>query len=161
MDAPAPVAPVATDEIAVLAFTSGTTGESKGVMHSHASMHAAIDDFVTHAGFGAGLTSLVMSPFGHLTGFTWGILMPLRGAGDVVLLETWDPESALRLIAQYSVTFTMGATPFLGDLLDLAARAQGYRFPGDVRMRRRTYPAQPDRTRRASRTTPGSSPAGG
>ena len=50
-------------------------------MHSHASMHAVIDDFVEHAGFGCGLTSLVMSPFGHLTGFTWGILMPLRGTG--------------------------------------------------------------------------------
>ena len=129
VDAPAPVAPVATDEIAVLAFTSGTTGESKGVMHSHASMHAAIDDFVTHAGFGSGLTSLVMSPFGHLTGFTWGILMPLRGAGDVVLLETWDPESALRLITQYSVSFTMGATPFLGDLLDLAQERRDTDFP--------------------------------
>ncbi len=129
LDAPAPVAPVATDEIAVLAFTSGTTGESKGVMHSHASMHAAIDDFVTHAGFGSGLTSLVMSPFGHLTGFTWGILMPLRGAGDVVLLETWDAESALRLITQYSVNFTMGATPFLGDLLDLAQERRDTDFP--------------------------------
>ena len=86
------------DDFAVLAFTSGTTGEAKGVMHSHASMTAAIDDFVDHAGFGDGLTSLVMSPFGHLTGFTWGILMPLSGAGDVVLLETWNAEQALDLV---------------------------------------------------------------
>ena len=124
------VEPGKPDDIAVLAFTSGTTGESKGVMHSHASMHAAIDDFVAHAGFGDGLTSLVMSPFGHLTGFTWGILMPLRGSGDVVLLETWDPERALDLVAQYSVTFTMGATPFLTDLLDVAERRDGAKFPG-------------------------------
>ncbi len=125
----APSTPVSMEDLAVLAFTSGTTGESKGVMHSHASMHAAIDDFVSHAGFGRGLTSLVMSPFGHLTGFTWGILMPLRGAGNVVLLESWDPQRALDLVAQYSVTFTMGATPFLTDLLDLAARRPGTRFP--------------------------------
>lgn len=116
-------------EVAVLAFTSGTTGESKGVMHSHASMHAAIDDLVEHAGYGRGLTSLVISPFGHLTGFTWGILMPLRGAGDVVLLETWDPDQALDLIARYAVNFTMGATPFLSDLLDAAARCAGAVFP--------------------------------
>jgi len=117
------------EDIAVLAFTSGTTGESKGVMHSHASMHAAIDDFVAHAGFGDGLTSLVMSPFGHLTGFTWGIVMPLRGSGDVVLLEVWDPELALDLVARYAVTFTMGATPFLGDLLDAARRRADAQFP--------------------------------
>ena len=122
-------AAVAIDDMAVLAFTSGTTGESKGVMHSHASMHAAIDDFVGHAGFGSGLTSLVMSPFGHLTGFTWGILMPLRGRGDVVLLETWDPQRALDLISEYSVTFTMGATPFLSDLLDAARLHSADEFP--------------------------------
>lgn len=120
---------VESDDLAVLAFTSGTTGEAKGVMHSHASMTAAIDDFVAHAGFGSGLTSLVMSPFGHLTGFTWGILMPLKGAGDVVLLETWNPEDALDLFARYSVSFTMGATPFLSDLLDAASQRDTASFP--------------------------------
>jgi cyclohexanecarboxylate-CoA ligase len=127
--APVPAASLAVDDLAVLAFTSGTTGESKGVMHSHASMHAAIDDFVGHAGFGGELTSLVMSPFGHLTGFTWGILMPLRGSGDVVLLESWDPHRALDLIEEYSVSFTMGATPFLTDLLEVAAKRPKARFP--------------------------------
>ncbi|WP_270889617.1 AMP-binding protein [Pedococcus sp. 5OH_020] len=127
-----PVEPVAaaTDDLAVLAFTSGTTGESKGVMHSHRSMTAAIDDFVAHAGLGQGLTSLVMSPFGHLTGFTWGILMPLKGGGDVVLLETWNAEQALDLFARYSVSFTMGAAPFLSDLLDAAAERKEAAFPG-------------------------------
>ena len=126
---PVQPAQVESDDLAVLAFTSGTTGEAKGVMHSHASMTAAIDDFVAHAGFGTGLTSLVMSPFGHLTGFTWGILMPLKGGGDVVLLEAWNPEQALDLFARYSVTFTMGATPFLSDLLDAAAGRSGAVFP--------------------------------
>ncbi|WP_406020642.1 AMP-binding protein [Nocardioides sp. NBC_00850] len=128
---PTPVEPadVTVDDVAVLAFTSGTTGESKGVMHSHATMHAVIDDLVEHAGFGGGLTSLVMSPFGHLTGFTWGILMPLRGGGDVVLLESWDPEKALDLVDRYRVTFTMGATPFLNDLLERAGKRARVVFP--------------------------------
>ncbi|KQT93515.1 hypothetical protein ASG49_00390 [Marmoricola sp. Leaf446] len=125
-----PAAAVDPDAPAVLAFTSGTTGESKGVVHSHASMHAAIDDLVSHAEYGAGLTSLVISPFGHLTGFTWGILMPLRGAGDVVLLETWDAERALDLVERYDVSFAMGATPFLSDLLDAAASRPEPVFPG-------------------------------
>jgi cyclohexanecarboxylate-CoA ligase len=128
-DQPTPVPEVAVDELAVLAFTSGTTGEPKGVMHSHASMHAMIDDLVAHAGFGHGLTSLVVSPFGHLTGFLWGVLMPLRGAGDVVMLETWDPERALDLIERYSVDIMMGATPFLSDLLDAAGERSTARFP--------------------------------
>lgn len=121
--------PAAPDDVAVLAFTSGTTGESKGVLHTHASMHAAIDDFVAHAGFGNHLTSLVMSPFGHGTGCIWGVLMPLRGSGDVVMLETWDPNRALDLFARYSVDFTMGATPFLSDLLDAARDRADVEFP--------------------------------
>ena len=127
----APAAPVgaASHDVAVLAFTSGTTGEPKGVMHSNATMHAAIDDVVAHAGYGSGLTSLVMSPYGHLTGFTWGILMPLRGGGDVVMLEAWDPERALDLVEKYAVNFTMGATPFLADLLDTAALRPVASFP--------------------------------
>lgn len=108
------------DDLAILAFTSGTTGEPKGVMHTSRSMHSAIDGVVTHTGYGQELTSLVMSPFGHLTGFTWGILMPLRGRGEVVLLEVWDADRALDLFATYAVNFTMGATPFLSDLLDAA-----------------------------------------
>lgn len=114
-------------DLAILAFTSGTTGESKGVMHSSASMHAVIDDLASHAGYSRGMTSLVMSPFGHLTGFTWGILMPLRLAGEVVLLESWDPAHALDLVDRYNVSFTMGATPFLSDLLETAKN--GTSFP--------------------------------
>ena len=106
-------------------------------------MHAAIDDFVAHAGFGDGLTSLVMSPFGHLTGFTWGILMPLRGAGDVVLLrDVGRPSGHWTSFARYSVTFTMGATPFLSDLLDAAGDAPDAHLPGDLRLRGRAHPAR-------------------
>jgi cyclohexanecarboxylate-CoA ligase len=125
----APISEVAVDDLAVLAFTSGTTGEPKGVMHTHASLHAMIDDLVEHAAFGRGLTSLVVSPFGHLTGFLWGVLMPLRGSGDVVMLETWEPERALDLIERYSVDIMMGATPFLSDLLDAARERSTPRFP--------------------------------
>ena len=113
----------------MLAFTSGTTGEPKGVMHSAASLHAMIDDLVEHAAFGHGLTSLVISPIGHMTGFVWGVLMALRGAGDVVMLPTWEPERALNLVARYSVDIAMGATPFLSDLLDAARARAGDHLP--------------------------------
>jgi cyclohexanecarboxylate-CoA ligase len=119
----------AADDVTVLAFTSGTTGEPKGVMHSAASLHAMIDDLVEHAAFGHGLTSLVISPIGHMTGFVWGVLMALRGAGDVVMLPTWEPERALDLVARYSVDIAMGATPFLSDLLDAAHARPGGQLP--------------------------------
>jgi len=123
-------APTGTaEDVAVLAFTSGTTGEAKGVMHSAASLHAMMDDLVEHSGFRCRLTSLVISPIGHMTGFLWGVLMPLRGAGDVVMLPTWEAERALDLIARYSVDIAMGATPFLSDLLGAARERSGGQLP--------------------------------
>lgn len=117
--ATAPAAAPAPDDLAILAFTSGTTGEPKGVMHSHASIHAAIDGLADHAALGRPLRSLVISPFGHLTGLTWGVAMTLRYGGSIVLLETWDPAAAVELIERYDIEITVGATAFLSDLLHL------------------------------------------
>ena len=133
----------------MLAFTSGTTGEPKGVMHPAASLHAMIDDLVEHSGFGHGLTSLVISPIGHMTGFLWGVLMPLRGAGDVVMLPMWEPERALDLIAQYSVGIAMGATPFLNDLLDAARERPDSSVAEDLHLRGRADTPFVDQTGRA------------
>ena len=151
------------DDIAVLAFTSGTTGESEGRdALPRARMHAAIDDFVAHAGFGHGLTSLVMSPFGHLTGFTWGVLMPFAGLGRRrAAARRGIPSARWTSSRGTRSTFTMGATPFLSDLLDAAAATRTLRLPGHVRVRRRADPADADRAGRARRTTRAWSPVGG
>ena len=160
-DGAVPPPPVDIDQMAVLAFTSGTTGESKGVMHSHRSMHAAIDDFVAHAGFGDGLTSLVMSPFGHLTGFTWGVLMPLRGAGDVVLLETWDPASGDR--ADHALLRELHhGRHALPERPARRGRTTGtLRFPEVFVCAGAPIPPSPDRAGLRRRTTRGWSPDGG
>ncbi|MDP7509437.1 MAG: AMP-binding protein [Dehalococcoidia bacterium] len=107
--------------LGAICFTSGTTGEPKGVMHTHATLmyHCVGHNSVL------GLTQedkiLMGSPLGHLTGFGYGVNMPLVLGAKTVYMDVWDPETAVRLIAEEGVTWTMGATPFLMDLIRASA----------------------------------------
>ncbi|MDP6455059.1 MAG: AMP-binding protein [SAR202 cluster bacterium] len=103
--------------VSAICFTSGTTGEPKGVMHNQ----ATIMYHSRSAGESAlGLTQddriLMGSPLGHYTGFAYGINMPLALGSKAVLMDMWEPNTAVRLIDEEEVSWTMGATPFLMDL---------------------------------------------
>ena len=62
------------------------------------------------------------SPLAHLTGFLYGMWMPLMLHATMVLQDVWQPETAWRLIGDERVSFAMGATPFLADLTHAEAR---------------------------------------
>jgi cyclohexanecarboxylate-CoA ligase len=118
---PAPV----PGRICYLGFTSGTTGEPKGAMHSHNTLLHAVGSLADHIGtaaFGDPMVNLVASPVGHHTGFTYGILMTTYLAGTGVYLDRWDPQLGGELIKNEGVTAFFGAPTFLQDLLrsDLA-----------------------------------------
>ena len=102
--------------LGAICFTSGTTGEPKGVMHNHATMMCQSRGQISALELTQEDKILMGSPLGHYTGFEYGINMPLVLGGKTVLMDLWEPETAVRLIAEEGVTWTMGATPFLVDL---------------------------------------------
>lgn len=112
---PAPAAGGANDLVQV-AFTSGTTGEPKGVMHSHNTLLATAGAVIRHLDLAPEPVNLVISPVGHQTGFLWGLLITVILGGKMVFQDRWDPEAALAAIAAEGVTTMAGATPFLRDL---------------------------------------------
>ena len=97
-------------------FTSGTTGEPKGVMHTSntvlTSVHAVRERFA----LSDREVVLMASTFAHQTGYLYGYALTVLLGATGVWLDRWDPAAAARLIADHRVTFTMGATPFLNDL---------------------------------------------
>jgi cyclohexanecarboxylate-CoA ligase len=60
-------------------------------------------------------------PYAHQTGFLYGIVMPIMLATKTVALDVWSAAAAAPLIEREGATFSMGSTPFLSDMVNLAA----------------------------------------
>lgn len=122
------LAPVSPDAIKLVLYTSGTTGRPKAVLHSHNSLIRATLMCARHWGIAPGDTTLMPSPITHVTGFSHALEMPFYGGTRCVLMERWDAAEAADIIGREQVSFTIGATPFLQELMDVA-EAKGLTLP--------------------------------
>ena len=104
------------NEVIEICYTSGTTGEPKGVMHTSNTLAACVGLGPDRLALPSDTVVLMASPLAHQTGYLYGFLLPLRLGARTVLQDVWDAETAARIIHDEQVTFTMGATPFLADL---------------------------------------------
>lgn len=128
--APQPV--VDPNAVKLVLYTSGTTGNPKGVLHSHNTLMAEMCAVIDFWGIDARDVSLMPSPVTHITGYLYALEMCFVGGVKVVFMERWDAETALALIDAHGATFSVGATPFLRELTE-AARQRG-RPPSSLRM---------------------------
>lgn len=109
------------DDITQLIFTSGTTGEPKGVMHTANTLFSNIVPYAERLHLTENDVVLMASPMAHQTGFMYGLMMPIQLNTKVVLQDVWDVAKAVDLIHQHQVNFTMASTPFLNDLSNTVA----------------------------------------
>jgi acyl-CoA synthetase len=114
LDAPVRVDP---DEPAVIGFTSGTTSDPKGVIHSHHTIVAEARQLADMQSDRA-LPTLVGAPVGHAIGMLSGLLIPLCQGKDIHLIDVWDPPTILDAMLEANVSCGSGATYFLTSLLD-------------------------------------------
>lgn len=128
--APHGVGPADPSEICYLGFTSGTTGEPKGAMHTHETLIHSIMRLADHLGpatFGDPMVQLVASPVGHHTGYVWCTLFTAYMAGTAVQVDRWEPQWGADLIRSEEITTFFGAPTFLQDMMrtDLAGDPDG------------------------------------
>ena len=122
---------LAPDDMSVLMFTSGTTGEPKGVMHTSNSLIACCKALSGRFGLDSSDVMLVASPVGHMTGYAAIVLLSVYLGGTMILQDVWEPKHGVSLMAREGVTYTAASTPFLNDICE-AVKA-GAPHPKDLR----------------------------
>jgi acyl-CoA synthetase (AMP-forming)/AMP-acid ligase II len=115
--------PAAPDEPCLVLYTSGTTAEPKGVLHTSVTLAQEVRSMVREWGLSWRDTMLMASPLTHITGILQGLLVPCHAGARVVVLDRWDPEACWEAIERESVTYMAGATPFLQGLVEARADA--------------------------------------
>lgn len=120
LDADADLAPGpdrTPDDPILLMFTSGTTADPKGVLHTHNTLDYENRSIIDVYGLGDDDVVFMPSPVTHVTGLLYGLQLPAMLAAPVVLQEIWDPTEALELLSRHHCSFTVASTPFLHGLV--------------------------------------------
>ena len=105
------------DALAYLLYTSGTESEPKGVENTQNVMIFDLLNMIENNRINESDILFGASPVTHITGLIYYLLLPFVRGNRVCLFDTWDPGKAAQLIEEEGCTWTVGATPFLHDLL--------------------------------------------
>ncbi|MCX4096821.1 AMP-binding protein [Nocardia sp. alder85J] len=110
------VAAVDPGQPAVIAFTSGTTRNPKGVLHSHRSLGCETRQLAGMHPHDQ-LPSVTAAPVGHFIGMLSAFLIPVLLGTPVTLVDTWNPEQMLGLLEQ-GLTVGGGVPYYFTSLMD-------------------------------------------
>lgn len=92
------------DTLALLAYTSGTTGRPKGCMHTHRSLMCAAAGSQVWRANGPESVFLAVAPLFHMLGLQNGMHAPLYLGATIVLMPRWDAALAAALIERFRVS---------------------------------------------------------
>jgi acyl-CoA synthetase (AMP-forming)/AMP-acid ligase II len=111
---------------ALVAYTSGTTSDPKGVVHAHRTIGAEIrqlgriqpDEVLAAAGVPKVPPAITGAPVGHGIGMIGALLMPVAGRKPIHLIDVWEPGRVLQTMLEEGCSAGQGSTFFLTSLLD-------------------------------------------
>ncbi len=97
------------DDLALLTYTSGTTGPAKGAMNTHGNLLAVTDSYASWIDLGAGDAVYAMAPLFHITGAVINATIALLHDAVLVMTNRFHPEVAIEAFVEHGVTFTIGS----------------------------------------------------
>jgi long-chain acyl-CoA synthetase len=107
-------APTSPEDVAILTYTSGTTGPAKGAMNTHANLGFTSQVFRDWMHVGGQDVILGIAPLFHVTGLVAHIGLALSAGVPIVLAHRFDAAETCRLIERHRATATVAAiTAFL------------------------------------------------
>jgi len=113
------------DDLAVLIFTSGTSGSPRAAMLTHGNLLTNLEQMQRHPGraLNPGDVSLGVLPMFHIFGLNVLFGLSLYAGSAVVLVERFDPASALDSIRDHGITLIAGAPPMFQSWATMAGAA--------------------------------------
>ncbi len=111
-------APAQPDAPRFLVYTSGSTSQPKGVLHSDRTLIAECRAQAAYHGLTEAEVFVMAGSVGHVSGLIYGVLLPIWLGATSVLMSRWDPARYLRLVESERGTFSGGAPAFLQGLVD-------------------------------------------
>ena len=101
------IPPVATDpeDIAVIGYTSGTTGFPKGAAHTHKNLLDHIDGISRHLRYSSEDSALAVLPFFQLVAFIAHTCIAFYNGGKLIIHEKFDPADFIETVAREKVTY--------------------------------------------------------
>jgi fatty-acyl-CoA synthase len=105
------------DDLCVMPYTSGTTGQPKGCMHTHRSVMSTLVGGVQWFGRTQDAVYLSVLPFFHVTGMAGSLNGPLYLGATMVVLARWDRDAAARCIQRHRATVLQAISTMVVDFL--------------------------------------------
>lgn len=97
------------EDVALLTYTSGTTGPPKGAMNTHANLLAVTGTYATWIELRPGDAVYAMAPLFHITGAVINATIALLHDALLVMTNRFDPAVAIDAFREHRVTFTIGS----------------------------------------------------
>jgi long-chain acyl-CoA synthetase len=116
----------AADDLAVICYTSGTTGGAKGAMISHGNLAFNTQVYRDWLGLSRADRILGIAPLFHVTGLVGHISISLLLGAPLILTYRFEPSVMLDAIRRFRPTFTIGAITAFTALRSLGANAEDY-----------------------------------
>lgn len=107
------------DDWCIIPYSSGTTGQPKGCLHTHASVNATLNAYPSWVGVEDGSQVLATLPFCHVTGMQHSMNLPILTGSTMHLMTRWDAETAATLIEQERIEHWRSITTMMIDFLSL------------------------------------------
>ena len=105
------------EDLAVMPYTSGTTGQPKGCMHTHRSLMSSLVGGTQWFGRTQDAVYLSVLPYFHVTGLVGSLHGPMFVGATIVVLPRWDRDTAALCMQRYRVNTWQAITTMVVDFV--------------------------------------------
>lgn len=119
MECGAPTHDRRPEDWCIIPYSSGTTGQPKGCLHTHASVNAVIFGYSRWIGVKPGSRVLATLPLCHVTGMQHSMNLPILTRSTTYLMTRWNAALAAKLIQQERIEHWRSITTMMIDFMSL------------------------------------------